>query len=49
MNYWIFAFGMFVGVSLGLIIAALCGAAGHADHQADLHEAYQAGFKARGK
>ena len=46
MWYFVTAFAAFC---LGLAVAALCGAAGHADHQTELHEAYQAGFKARDK
>lgn len=43
MWYIVTAFAAFV---LGLAVAALCGMAGHADHQADLHEAYDAGYAA---
>ena len=42
MWYIVTAFAAFL---LGLAVAALCGMAGHADHQADLHEAYQAGLE----
>lgn len=43
MWYFITAFAAFC---LGLAAAFLCGAAGHADHHADLREAYQAGLDA---
>ena len=43
MWYFVTAFAAFL---LGLAVAALCGMAGHADHQADLREAFLAGTKA---
>lgn len=44
--YLIFFFGAVVGFAAGLIVAAMWGAKAQADHQAELQEAYQAGFEA---
>lgn len=45
-GYWIFGLGVFLGVCLGFLVAALLGAAHHADHPQDLWQAYQDGFDA---